>query len=75
MDKIYRFVYLKTTNTEVAEDIVSDVFLSALDKVSSFRIDENSSVSAWFYRIAHNKVIDYYKVNKIYEDVDDYLDL
>lgn len=75
VDKIYRFVYLKTTNTEVAEDIVSDVFLSALDKVSSFRIDENSSVSAWFYRIAHNKVVDYYKVNKVCEDVEDYLDL
>jgi DNA-directed RNA polymerase specialized sigma24 family protein len=43
--------------------------------VSSFRIDENSSVSAWFYRIAHNKVVDYYKVNKVCEDVEDYLDL
>jgi RNA polymerase sigma-70 factor (ECF subfamily) len=68
-------VYLKTTNNEIAEDIVSDVFVSALDKVSSFKIDENSSVSAWFYRIAHNKIVDYYKTNRTYDNIEDYLDL
>jgi RNA polymerase sigma-70 factor (ECF subfamily) len=66
---------LKTTDEEVAKDIVSDVFVSALNKISSFKIDENSSVSAWFYRIAHNKIIDYYKMNKQTEELDSCFDL
>ncbi|MDD2871724.1 MAG: RNA polymerase sigma factor [Candidatus Gracilibacteria bacterium] len=75
IDKIYKFVYLKTTNKELAEDIVSDVFISALNSINSFRIDETSSVKSWIYRIAHNKVIDYYRTFKQTEDIGDYLDM
>ena len=75
IDKIYKFVYLKTTNREVAEDIVSDVFISALNNIKSFRLDESSSVKSWIYRIANNKVIDYYRTNKKTTDVWDYLEI
>ena len=75
VDKIYKFVYFKVLEKEVSEDIVSDVFVSALNKIDNFKIDENSSVSAWLYRIAHNKVIDYYKTNKQTENIEDCLDL
>jgi RNA polymerase sigma-70 factor (ECF subfamily) len=64
IDKIYKFVYLKTSNKEVAEDIVSDVFLSALNNIKSFRLDENSSFNSWIYKIAYNKIIDFYKKNE-----------
>jgi len=60
---------LKTTNREVAEDIVSDVFLSAINNISSFKIESSSSVQAWLYKIAYNKVIDFYRTNKDFEDV------
>jgi RNA polymerase sigma-70 factor (ECF subfamily) len=69
IDKIYKYIYLKTSSKEVAEDITSDVFLSALDKIDSFHIDEQSNVNAWLYRIAHNKVINFYKSNKEYENI------
>jgi RNA polymerase sigma factor (sigma-70 family) len=55
---------LKTTNREIAEDIVSDVFISALTNIKSFRLEEGSSVKSWLYRIANNKVIDFYRTNK-----------
>jgi len=63
IDKIYKFVYLKVSDKEIAEDIVGDVFLSALNNLKNFRLDENSSFNSWIYKIAHNKVIDYYKKN------------
>ena len=75
IDKIYNFVYLKTTNREVAEDIVSDVFLSAINNISSFKIESSSSIQAWLYKIAYNKVIDFYRTNKDFEDVWDCLEL
>ncbi|MDD2907758.1 MAG: RNA polymerase sigma factor [Candidatus Gracilibacteria bacterium] len=75
IDKIYNFVYLKTTNKEVAEDIVSDVFMSALNNINSFRVEEGSSVKAWLYKIAYNKVIDFYRTNKENLDIGDYLEM
>lgn len=75
VDKIYKFVYLKTTNKEIAEDLVSDVFISALNNVSKFRLEDWSSVKSWLYRIANNKVIDFYRTNKQVEDVGDYLEM
>lgn len=75
IDKIYKFVYLKTTNKELAEDIVSDVFISALNNIKSFRLEEWSSVKSWLYRIANNKVIDFYRTNKTTDSVWDYLEM
>lgn len=75
VDKIYKFVYLKVNWQEIAEDITSDVFVSALNKISSFKINEDSNLNAWLYRIAHNKVIDYYKSNKIEDNIDNCIEL
>lgn len=75
IDKIYKFVYLKTTNKDLTEDIVSDVFMSALNNVKSFRLEEKSSVKSWLYRIASNKVIDFYRTNKVSENVWDYIEV
>ena len=74
IDMIYKFVYLKTSNKELAEDIVSDVFISALNNIKSFRLDDSSSVKSWLYRIANNKVIDFYRTNKKNEEISEYLD-
>lgn len=75
IDKIYKFVFLKTSSKEVAEDIASDVFLSALKNITKFRVDANSSIQAWFYKIASNKIIDYYKSNKETSEIWDYLEM
>ncbi len=63
IDKIYRFVFYKTFVKEVAEDITSDVFHKALQKINSFEADKGV-FSAWIYRIARNNVIDYYRSQK-----------
>lgn len=75
IDKIYKFIYPKINDIEIAEDITSDVFVSALNAVPSFKMDENTNVNAWFYRIAHNKVIDYYKANKFEESLEWYMEI
>lgn len=63
IDKIYRFCYLKTNNKELAEDITSNVFVKALEKIDSFDASSGSSFQAWLYKIAYNKIIDYYRSN------------
>jgi RNA polymerase sigma-70 factor (ECF subfamily) len=40
IDKIYKFVYIKTSNQETAEDITSDVFYKAMNSINTFRSNE-----------------------------------
>lgn len=59
---IYRFVYYRVRNKEVAEDLTGDVFLKALGAISGFR--QGSAFRPWLYAIARNTVIDHYRVSK-----------
>ncbi len=57
-DKIYRYVAIRIGNKTEAEDITQQVFVNALQSISSFRW-KGIPFSAWLFRIAHNQVVDY----------------
>lgn len=57
---IYRFIYLKVSRREDAEDLTHQVFLSAWQTIDRFT-DYGAPFSSWLYRIARNKVIDHYR--------------
>ncbi len=57
-DKIYRYVVLKIGNKTEAEDMTQQVFLKALQSISSFKW-RGRPFSAWLFRIAHNQIVDY----------------
>ena len=59
-DKIYRYVYFKTGNSNDAEDITTDVFLRMLESINSFRW-KGHPFSSWLFRIAHNLIIDHFR--------------
>ncbi len=73
-DKIYRFVYYKTFVKETAEDIVSDVFHKAYERLASFD-PKKGNFSQWIYRIARNAVIDHYRTQKKTVDIEDVFDI
>lgn len=58
---IYRFVYLKVSHKQDAEDITSDVFLKAWAYLTNTKNKEISSLRGLLYTIARNKVIDFYR--------------
>ena len=39
VEKIYRFIYYRTHNKAIAEDISSIVFLKALQNIRSFKLE------------------------------------
>ncbi len=57
-DKIYRYIVLRIGNVTEAEDMTQQVFLNALQSISSFKW-KGVSFSAWLFRIAHNQAIDF----------------
>lgn len=76
VDKIYNFVYLKTFSVSDSEDITSEVFFNAYDKIDSFKEKSWATFQSWIYKIAYNKVIDFYrnkKENTSFEEVEDFL--
>lgn len=57
---ILRYALHRTGNAAAADDITSEVFFKALNKISSFKW-AGVPFSAWLYRIAGNEIIDYYR--------------
>lgn len=74
INKIYRFVYYKVFDKEVVEDIVSDVFHKALERIGTYNANKGP-FSAWLYRVARNTVIDYYRTKREMVDIEDVFDI
>lgn len=66
VDKIYRFIFLKVSSQEVAEDLTSEVFLRGWE---SFKKSQNPKANsrkienprAFLYQIARNLITDHYR--------------
>ncbi len=59
-DKIYRFVIFRVGhNKELAEDLVSEIFMKALGGFDSY--DPKISASAWVFTIAKNHLANYWR--------------
>ena len=63
LPKIYRFIFLKTSNRAEAEDLAHEVFLNAWQSMYRYK-DEGFPFSSWLYQIAKNAVIDFYRTSK-----------
>lgn len=63
-DAVFRYVYYRVGDREVAEDLVGEVFVRALEGLSAYQ-DTGTPFEAWLYRIAHARVVDYYRRQKV----------
>lgn len=62
LDKVYRYIWFKVNNVQVAEDLTSTVFEKVLVNFGKYSSDK-ARFSTWIFSIARNVVIDYYRVN------------
>ena len=60
LPRIYRFVLLKVSHREEAEDLTHQVFLKAWDNIEQFAF-RGFSFGSGLYQIARNTTVDYYR--------------
>jgi RNA polymerase sigma-70 factor (ECF subfamily) len=64
-DKITAYIYNRVFSREITEDITSQVFLAAVDQLQKFDTSKNIRFGSWLYKVAHNKIIDYFRKNNV----------
>ena len=73
-DRIFRFIFHKTMQRELAEDLTSDTFLKAIEKIEQFDA-EKGQFSTWIYTIARNLITDHWRAHREHKDIEDVWDL
>ena len=62
VDKVYRYLMARMGQSADAEDITAEVFIKAMEKLSSYKPKDVPFV-AWLIRIAHNLAVNHFKKN------------
>lgn len=57
---IYRYIYRKTGNADIAQDLTAETFQRFLDALHR-DAGPSDHLSGWLYRVAHNLVVDHYR--------------
>lgn len=61
-DALFRYAYFKVSDRDLAKDLVQDVLVSAWGYVRESR--KVDSFKSLFFRILHNRIIDFYRKKK-----------
>lgn len=69
---IYRFIYLKCRNKDLAEDIVQTTFLKAVLQIDSFHGE--CKVSSWLCQIANHEYLNYCRKHSRQSSYEEYIE-
>ena len=61
---VFRYIYFRVKNKEEANDLSQTVFFKVFRSLPNFQ-EKNKSPLAYFFTVARNTVIDYWRVKKI----------
>jgi RNA polymerase sigma-70 factor (ECF subfamily) len=60
-NQVYKFIYLKVKDADLANDIFQDSFIKVVQNIKAGKYNEEGKFLPWATRIAQNLVIDYYR--------------
>ncbi|SEW26216.1 RNA polymerase sigma-70 factor, ECF subfamily [Chryseobacterium wanjuense] len=64
-DSLYSFVFVRTRNKEVAEELLQNLWVKILENTESIQTDEQETAKGYLLRYLHYRVLDYYNSSKI----------
>ncbi len=63
-DKVFSNIYLSVRDRDIANDIFQETFIKVICTIKQGKYTEKGKFSAWVMRIAHNLIIDQFRVEK-----------
>jgi RNA polymerase sigma factor (sigma-70 family) len=67
--RLYTAIYLIVRDRYVAEDLLQETFIKAVNTIRGGRYNEEGKFLPWISRIAHNLAIDHFRKNKRYPEI------
>jgi len=69
VDQIYRYIFYKVKREEV-EDLVENLFLKVWENITKYKKQKKTTFKSWVFRIAHNLVVDHYRMSRTHASLD-----
>ena len=63
LDRVYRYLRYRVGNEQDAQDLTTQTFMAALESLQSYRGE--GSVIAWLLGIAHHKLVDWHRKERV----------
>ena len=63
-DRLFNYIFFIVRSKEVAEDIFQETFVKAIVTLQQGRYTNDGKFAAWITRIAHNLVIDQFRIER-----------
>ncbi len=63
LEAIYRYLYHRVAEASLAEDLTEMVFLKVWEALPQFQ-PKKAPFRVWLYRVAHNLLVDHYRMHK-----------
>ena len=67
--KVYTTIYLIVKDRYIAEDLMQEAYIKAIDVIKLGRYNEEGKFLPWILRIAHNMAIDHFRKDKRYPTI------
>jgi RNA polymerase sigma-70 factor (ECF subfamily) len=67
-DQIYRYIYFKVSRND-AVDLTENVFLKVWENLKKYK-SGRQYFSSWIFKIAHNVVVDHYRLSKTFTSLE-----
>jgi len=68
-NRVFTTIYLIVKDQYIAEDLLQETFIKAINTINSGRYNEEGKFLPWILRIAHNLAIDYFRKEKRYPTI------
>ncbi|MEY2895592.1 MAG: hypothetical protein RIS42_1311 [Bacteroidota bacterium] len=67
--KVFTTIYLIVKDRYIAEDLMQEAYIKAIDVIKSGRYNEEGKFLPWILRISHNMAIDHFRKEKRYPTI------
>ncbi|USN54030.1 MAG: RNA polymerase sigma factor [Candidatus Nomurabacteria bacterium] len=69
-DRVFRFLLMRVSSQETAEDLTQTVFLEMIRSLPRYKEQKHAKFSTWLFQIARFRLIDHYRGQRTQVDIE-----